>query len=488
MARCYDNIYMFNKQDKTGLSQILSVGNGDILRIQVDSDSTSFNINVMANMNGNMPYIKLKIKNETTELEVDSITEKGIYSCDISGYYSVALDLTSISDGNVTVIGKSIISEQGKSAVTGEYVTEGQLNAEVKKTNEHIFNKDIHTTSDEKNIIKNNIIKGVNEVIKATDWEFTITPDMMGKRIITAWDVGRKINLPAPSEVENGSFVEIQFESNNFNFFCEVYTPSGNIRKGKQETNKCIQIGMTTRRYYAKNGILWDTDYVKVAQDIVPSVYINPVEGSDTEPTYINGIRAFASFSQVEFLEELCNLRINTIGDVTLDKSITMKDMNIIWWSNNKTFTIPKDYNIRLIDCRLNMHWFTLFVEGVGFYLAGNVHVELGGYEGLWVKPLSNTNFTLFSLSEGNMRTDYKYGTSCLTLTIDNCHILTNNIEEFSAKGNIISETYYYIRSVVFIKFSDNGTMPDTIPTNVYWCNNSNTLSRIGTSTLYTVG
>ena len=331
---------------------------------------------------------------------------------------------------------------------------------------------------------------GVSGIIKADSLEFNITPDMMGKRIICSWQIGRKINLPSPSEVSNGAFVEIQFETNNFNYLCEVYTPSGKIRKGSQEGNKCIQPAMTTRRYYAK-GSNWDTEYVKVHTNADVEVYIDPVNGSDEELVFLNNgnTRTFKNLSQLELLGEFCSIRVRLFGDVTLDKSLLFKDTNVcIGGSNHRKLTIPADYNITLVDSNLVMFWIALYLEGVGFYITGHTHVELGGYDGFQLYPLSNADFTLFNLTAGHATSTFKNGTPVFTLSLDNHRIETSNLGEYTAKGNIILETINFNKSVTFIRFSDNGTTPETMPNNVYWYNDSNTLSRIGTSSMYVLG
>ena len=327
--------------------------------------------------------------------------------------------------------------------------------------------------------------KGVSGFISTAETVFNVTVDMVGKRI-EAEVACKQINLPSASSAGKGAVIEIFRQGGNQDFL-EVYATDCKIRKNSIDSNKCIQPGRCNR-VYISNGTNWVTNFEKTTDSFVDCyINIDPTNGSDTELIFKNNKRSFASFSQIELFGEYHRLRINILSNTTLDKNIVLKNMTLMIWgvnTNECLFTIPADYSILLSDCNLDVHWLCLRIAGPAFKLMGTTTVDLGGYEGLTIQPLDNVDFTVFAFCAGGR--SYSYGGSALaSIAFDSVRINTNNLTEYTAKGNLITDTIYYRRSSIFIQRGDG---PFEKPDTIKWFNNSDTLSRIGTSTIYVPG
>lgn len=119
MARCYNSKLVFNNISSVAESKPMSIGDGEILKIQVDGTATSFSIEVLGSALEGLSYNSLRMKNDTTEIESNTITANGIYTIDVSGLYAVKFKIASISGGNITVLGKSMSNEEYGNGGTG---------------------------------------------------------------------------------------------------------------------------------------------------------------------------------------------------------------------------------------------------------------------------------------------------------------------------------------------------------------------------------
>ena len=108
MAKCYNSKLVFNNITAPALSKPMSIGSGELLKIQVDGTATSFSIKVTGSVASGMEYNELKIIKDVDETESTSITSEGTYSCDVSGLFAVKFEVTSLSGGNLKLFAKSI--------------------------------------------------------------------------------------------------------------------------------------------------------------------------------------------------------------------------------------------------------------------------------------------------------------------------------------------------------------------------------------------
>ena len=108
MAKCYNSKLIFNNITKPTLSKPMSIGSGEVLKIQVDGTATSFSIKVTGSVASGMEYNELKIVKDIDDSESTSITSEGTYSCDVSGLFAVKFEATSLSGGDLKLFAKSI--------------------------------------------------------------------------------------------------------------------------------------------------------------------------------------------------------------------------------------------------------------------------------------------------------------------------------------------------------------------------------------------
>lgn len=107
LSRCYNSKMVFNKATTAMLSDPMSIGNGELLKFQIDS-TASFSINVLGCVASGMEYKTLKIINDIDKSESTSITEEGNYVCLVSGLFAVKFEITSISGGDLSLFAKSL--------------------------------------------------------------------------------------------------------------------------------------------------------------------------------------------------------------------------------------------------------------------------------------------------------------------------------------------------------------------------------------------
>lgn len=315
---------------------------------------------------------------------------------------------------------------------------------------------------------------GVSGVIEADSLVFDVTVDMVGKRIICTSEFGLRINLPSPVEVGKGAMVEIETSK-----YVEVYTLNGTIHKGEVISDKCIQPSSTVRRYYS-TGDNWVTDFSRVNNSY--TLWVNfSSSGSDTEPK-VEG-RQFKSLSQLKYFREYKNIVAGLSGDVTLDQNINFDDCELSF--RDGTLIIPSGYKIQVCDVNLKFENITLKIEGTAFVCAGKVNVILGAYHSVTIRPFSNSSFVLFYTYNTDLY-NHSNGCTLLTISLMRVNIGTSNIENYTGKGNIIDTLVDFSKPPIFIEFS--GYQAVTKGDNIFWHKNSNTISRIGTSGLYTIG
>lgn len=108
MAKCYNSKLIFNNITKPTLSKPMSIGSGEVLKIQVDGTATSFSIKVTGSVASGMEYNELKIVKDIDDSENTSITSEGTYSCNVSGLFAVKFEVTSLSGGEIKLFAKSI--------------------------------------------------------------------------------------------------------------------------------------------------------------------------------------------------------------------------------------------------------------------------------------------------------------------------------------------------------------------------------------------
>ena len=123
MAKCYNSKLIFNNITAPVLSKPMSIGSGELLKIQVDGTATSFSIKVTGSVASGMEYNELKIIKDIDDSESTSITSEGTYSCDVSGLFAVKFEATSLSGGNLKLFAKSItvveVSDDGDGSGSG---------------------------------------------------------------------------------------------------------------------------------------------------------------------------------------------------------------------------------------------------------------------------------------------------------------------------------------------------------------------------------
>lgn len=352
----------------------------------------------------------------------------------------------------------------------------------------------------ERGAIPTDYTDGIGQIIggriAANAQEFTITEEMMGRRIICSTTTGRKINLPSPSAVRAGAVVEICTNMDKASQFIEVWTPSGNIYKGDIVSPKCIQPGKTMRQYVS-TGSHWRTDFIPVNPSDEVIVIIDETEGSDSELIYkdysYEARRCFAGTYQMKHLSEFYNIGMKIIGEVTLNSSLTFTNKTLRVFGDNKatsTLVIPSDYRFNLNDTNLRIVQLSLKIEGAAFYVTGNIGVLLGGYDGVNIYPLANSSYQLFYYQNFGVSSNL-CGLTSLTLGLNRCYFKVDNLEEYTSTAHIFSEYQgnSYNKGNILIDLSSGvgwGSKADSIK----WCNNSanDTMSRIGTSGIYVLG
>ena len=327
---------------------------------------------------------------------------------------------------------------------------------------------------------------GAIETINAVGTTFDITPDMMGKRIVCYANTGKKINLPSPSEVGNGAMVEIMVDTATK--ITEIYTPSGKIYKGSGDNlaigDKCYQPAFSIRKYIS-NGSNWTTNFENVSKSTGISLYIDETVGSDTEPIYDGNTRVLKSLSQLKYFREHRVILLHLRGTVTLTENIYFDDCDIRM--RGGVLVMPSGCAIYLNDVNLRLNSMTIKIDGVGFNCSGKINGILGDYHGLTIQANSDAHMDIFQYVNTDIY-NYRNGCSLLTLTFCRCNINANNLTEFTHAISVIKTRDYssYSKAPIFI---DTGAYSAVTKAEyVYWHNGSNTTSRIGTSTLYTVG
>lgn len=102
-------ITMINAASSTGASSVVTNTNCDLLSVQVDGTFSAATVKVEGKTNENATdWTAIAIFNKTTlDMTAGStgITAKGIYEANIAGVAFVRVNVTSVSGGNVTVVG-----------------------------------------------------------------------------------------------------------------------------------------------------------------------------------------------------------------------------------------------------------------------------------------------------------------------------------------------------------------------------------------------
>ena len=330
---------------------------------------------------------------------------------------------------------------------------------------------------------------GVTGIVTANSGNFNITTAMLGKRIICNSTADHRfVNLPSPVVAGKGAMVEIMANGSQF---VEVNTPESTIQKGEINEAKCAQPCHTTRRYYS-DGTKWVTNFEKISASFNLEVGFSDADGADTSPKFgwHGGFRIFKSLSNLKHLQEYRRIRarIYNTGS-TLDSNVTIEDCELSFVGNyaHGILKIPNDYRFNLINSNIYFSRLTLRTEGTAFKCFGKIGAMLGDMHGMGIQPLSDVAFNVFQYSNSDV-SSVNGGCTSLMITMRSCTMNAINLEEYTATGNLIkNEDTTNSNPIIFIDRSASagwGTKIDSIK--LY--NGSDTLSRIGTSAIYTVG
>lgn len=364
-----------------------------------------------------------------------------------------------------------------------------------KEFKEHTDAKNKHLTDEEKEAIQDlqpvseelltSVGAGVSGTIIPNTEIFNVTKEMVGKRILCDTTHGRRINLPSPQEAGKGAVIEIQGNASSSGSFIDVFTPSGSIYKSEMPISAFVFQPQKTTRRYISSGINWHTNAEKVAGVTTLYVDIDAENGSDTELVYNGKRRKFKSFSMIENLKEYEDIHVRLFGENILDKVIHLRNMTLNLYSG--TLILPSDKYIRIEDVTLRLNQIIIKTDGKAFECGGSVTAILGGHESMTIRPYTDADFSLLSSDTIYWENNAHETNTLLAISMCRCYLKTDNIENFSHKGRLISWGDIYGPPPIFISqnaYCGWGSKAE----NVYWHNSSDTLSRIGTSSVYTIG
>lgn len=353
----------------------------------------------------------------------------------------------------------------------------------------HANNETIHLTADEKIAIReleenskgfSSILDtGVSGVIEADSLIFDVTTDMVGKRIICSRNTGRQINLPSAAEVGKGAIIEIESSDGGQKTFIKIHCENSNIIKGDISDKNCVQLGRTVRKYVS-TGTSWITNFEKITTNDIIDVEVNPLN---------TGVTALDDLSELKHFNECGKVCVIVGSDITLTENLFLEEMTLIIYSpyqSRKCITIPNEYKIHLHNAHLRLNGINFEISGTGFSCSGVVTVILGGWEGVKIKTLENADTNVFYVDNNGEYFNKTAGSGILTISLRSCYLETSHLEEYTSKANLIKSNTSYSIPVIFLELRKLSTSrkEDTFK----WFDDSDTISRIGTSALYTVG
>lgn len=327
--------------------------------------------------------------------------------------------------------------------------------------------------------------EGVKDSIFPNTIEYTVTKEDLGKRIFCDTDQGRRIILPSPAEAGEGSVVEVCMRDTNRDYFLDIVTPSGLIYKGGLPGASLVfQPGGTSRRYVS-TGKNWLTNAEKVSGVTTLYVDIDAATGSDTELVTSGRRRVFKNFDMVEQLKEYEDIHVRIFGEVMLNKVIHLRNLVLNIYSG--TLILPAGIYIRLEDATLRINQTVIKTDEHAFECGGRVNAILGGHESMTIRPYTDSNFSMFAIRTVYFESNIHESCTLLTISMCRCHLKTDNITDYAKLGRLVQWDTIYGPPPIFI--AQNAYCGwGTKAANVYWHNSSDTLSRIGTSAVYTIG
>lgn len=104
-------------ETSSAVKKFVDIFNVDIARIQIDGDDVSnLQVIVLGRLNPEQGYHEILMRNDQTGEAIDSITSVGIYSCDVSGYIDLEVDVQSISGKADFYLATVCITPEGEMA------------------------------------------------------------------------------------------------------------------------------------------------------------------------------------------------------------------------------------------------------------------------------------------------------------------------------------------------------------------------------------
>ena len=104
-------------ETSSAITKFVDIFNVDIARIQIDGEGVSnLQVKVLGRLNPEQGHHEILMKDDSTGLPVNTITSLGVYSCDVSGYIDLKVDVQSISGTAQFYLATVCITPEGEMA------------------------------------------------------------------------------------------------------------------------------------------------------------------------------------------------------------------------------------------------------------------------------------------------------------------------------------------------------------------------------------
>ena len=104
-------------ETSSAITKFVDIFNVDIARIQIDGEGVSnLQVKVLGRLNPEQGHHEILMRDDKTGDPIDTITSVGIYSCDVSGYIDLKIDVQQISGNAQFYLASVCITPEGEMA------------------------------------------------------------------------------------------------------------------------------------------------------------------------------------------------------------------------------------------------------------------------------------------------------------------------------------------------------------------------------------
>lgn len=102
-------------ETSSAITKFVDIFNVDIARIQIDGEGISnLQVKILGRLNPEQEHYEILVKDDRTGEPVEVITSTGIYSCDVSGYIDLKIDVQQISGTAEFYLASVCITPEGE--------------------------------------------------------------------------------------------------------------------------------------------------------------------------------------------------------------------------------------------------------------------------------------------------------------------------------------------------------------------------------------